>query len=47
VNFNPLIVHIGNATPVDPPLSRRSLFWAVALAFLIGIVAGRYSVGLN
>lgn len=45
--FNPLITHVINATPEDAPLVRRSVFWVVAVAFLLGILAGRYSVGLH
>jgi len=45
--FNPLCTHIVNATPVDKPSVPRSTWWACAIIFLIGIVAGRYSVGIN
>ncbi len=45
--FNPLIVHIGNATPEDKPKVPRSVWWAVVVALLIGVVAGRYSVGMG
>lgn len=40
--FNPLCTHIVNATPEDKPVLRRSLWWAVAAAFVLGIVWGRY-----
>lgn len=47
MNFNPLITHVLNSTPKDQPIIRRSLWWAVAIAFIIGIAFGRFSVVLR
>lgn len=37
-----LAAHILNATPANPPSVKRSLYWAVAVAFILGIIFGRF-----
>lgn len=45
MNFNPLIMHVLNSTPEDKPVTKRSLWWAVAFAFLAGVVFGHIGAG--
>ena len=42
MNFNPLVVSIANATPLDRPKRRASIWWAVFAVWLIGILVGHF-----